>query len=406
MSFDLKAFMSKVGPIDLDGSVPREEFESRIERTRRMLHDGSIDVGFAYANELKPGDVGWLTGYDPHLEDAACIVGRKRVFVLGGPEGAAYASELKKVGEFRNLDVLKIPEEDYPGAIFHSMAELLEEANGGRVKTIGLLSPESYLPALLLRLLKESGSARVVDASAFLFSARYVKSASEQRIMRSAALISTHAMRAMVESVDAGVRETQVAANGDYVMRALGADGRPGVCTLVNSGERISNVIGRASNRVIEGGDMVLLGLSARLQGLASSLSRTVVVGEESPDQKELLDRCAEAYHSAVSRLAFGMPASGPDIAARDNLASCGLSPMYSVVHNIGWTEAMEGHGAATQYSTYMFPKNITLMVDIGIFGTAFRGISRERVGLRLEDPFLINDEGKTERLTDLRLRS
>lgn len=405
MPFSLMEFMSQLSPIDLDASIPREEFESRIERTRAMLEERSIDVGFAYGNELKPGDVGWLTGYDPHLEDAACIVGRKSVLVLGGPEGAAYANELKRIGEFRNLDVLKIPEEDYPGAVFHKMTELLEEAHGGKVKTIGLLSPDSYLPALLLRLLEASGATKVVDVSDFLLSARYIKSANEQNIIRTAALISTQAMRAMAASVEAGVRETQVAANADFVMRALGADGRPGVCTLVNSGDRISNVIGRASNKTIKEGDMVLLGVSARFQGLASSLSRTMVAGDESPDQRELLDRSADAYYSAVSRLAFGMPANGPDIAARASLRAHGLSPMYSVIHNIGWTEAMEGYGAATQYSTYTFPKNVTLMLDIGIFGTTFRSLSPQKVGMRMEDPFLINSEGETEKLTDLPLR-
>jgi Xaa-Pro aminopeptidase len=404
MRFDLAKFMSKLDPIDLDVSIPAPEFESRIERTRAMLQERSIDVGFACGNELKPGDVGWLTGYDPHLEDTACIVGRKKVFVLGGPEGAAYANELKKAGDFRNLDALKIPEEDYPGAVFHSMADLLEEANGGKVGTIGLLSPESYLPVSLLRLLEEYGAA-TKDASDFLLKSRYIKSAAEQRIIRIAAIISTHAMRAMASSVHAGVRETEVAAIGDYVMRALGADGRPGVSTLVNSGSRISNVIGRASNKEICAGDMVLLGLSARFQGLASSVSRTVVAGEESPDQKELLDRSADAYRAAEKRIVFGKTASGPDIAARESLKAHGLSPMYSVVHNIGWTEAMEGFGAATQYSDYPFPRNITIMLDIGIFGTAFRGLVPSMVGMRMEDPFLINNEGETEKLADLPVR-
>jgi len=405
MSFDLVQYLSRVSPVDLSASIPRSEFESRIERTRAMLRERSLDVGFAYANELKPGDVGWLTGYDPHLEDAACIVGQRSVLVLGGPEGAAYADELKRVGEYRNLDALKIPEEDYPGAVFHAIKDLLEEANGGPVRSIGLLSPESYLPVTLLRLLETVPSARTVDASDFLLTARYFKSPNEQKVLRTAALISTHAMRAMVASVSAGCRETQVAANADYVMRALGADGRPGVCTLVNSGTRISNVIGRASNKIIEEGDLVLLGLSARFQGLASSVSRTVVAGQESADQRELLDRGAEAYRAAASRLGFGKPASGPDLAARELLRAHGLFPMYSVVHNIGWTEAMEGYGAATQYSTYPFPKNVSLMVDVGIFNIGFRGIPPRKLGLRMEDPFLINDRGETELLTDLPVR-
>jgi hypothetical protein len=47
MRFDLAKFMSKLDPIDLDVSIPAPEFESRIERTRAMLQERSIDVGFA-----------------------------------------------------------------------------------------------------------------------------------------------------------------------------------------------------------------------------------------------------------------------------------------------------------------------------------------------------------------------
>jgi hypothetical protein len=75
---------------------------------------------------------------------------------------------------------------------------------------------------------------------------------------------------------------------------------------------------------------------------------------------------------------------------------------MYSVVHNIGWTEAMEGIGAATQYSEHSFPKGIALQIDIGIFGKTYRGISAKQMGFRLEDPFCITHKGETEKMTIL----
>lgn len=405
MSFDVVDFADRIPPIDLSKKIPEVEYEQRIDRIRNELNSRGIDVGFAFGNELKPGDTGWLTGYDPHLEDTACIVGPKGVLILGGPEGAAYAKEMKKVGEFRNLIELKIPEEDYPGATFFTLSELFREACGRQPKKIGLLSLNSFLPVGMLELIKSSTDAEIVDATDILLRAKYIKSKNEQAVMKVAAEISTWAMRAMIAAVRPGVRETEVAACADYVMRFLGANGRTGVTTLVNSGERISNVIGRASNKIIREGELVLLGLSARDEGLASSVSRTVIVGRGTVDQEELLRHGEKAYHLAVEKLGYNMSSSGPDLAVHEYLQPLKLHPLYSVVHNIGWTEAMEGYGAATRYSTYTFPKNVTLMVDIGIFGLPFKSIAPQYVGLRMEDPFLINDSGELEKLTDLPIR-
>jgi Xaa-Pro aminopeptidase len=405
MNFNVVDFASRIPPIDLSTKIPVAEYEQRIDRIRGELHSRQIDIGFAFSTELKPGDTGWLSGYDPHLEDAACIVGPRAVFILGGPEGAPYAEEMKKVGEFRNLFELKIPEEDYPGATFFTLAELFEEACGSKPKRIGLLSLDSFLPVGMLELIRSSTDAEVVDATDILLKARYIKSKNEQAVMKVAAKISTWAMRALIAAVEPGMRETEAAACADYVMRFLGADGRPGVTTLVNSGDRISNVLGRASNKIIREGESVLLGLSARYEGLSSSISRTITVGQTARDQEELLRHGERAYHLAVQSLGYGMPASGPDLAVHEYLQPLKLHPLYSVVHNIGWTEAMEGYGAATRYSVYVFPKNVTLMVDIGIFGVPFRTIRPRYVGLRMEDPFLINDSGELEKLTDLPIR-
>jgi len=405
MKFNVADFAGRIPRVDLSKKIPAAEYEERIDRVRKEIDSRGIDVGFAFGTELKPGDTGWLTGYDPHLEDTACIVGPKAVFLLGGPEGAAYAEEMKKAGEFRNLFELKIPEEDYPGATFFTLAELFEEACGGKPRRIGLLSLDSFLPAGMLELIRSSAEAEIVDATDILLKARYIKSKNEQAVMKVAAEISTWAMRALIAVIEPGVRETEAAACADYVMRFLGADGRPGVTTLVNSGERISNVLGRASNKIIREGDSVLLGLSARYEGLSSCVSRTIMVGKGTADQEELLQHGERAYNLAVEKLGYNMPASGPDLAVHEYLKPLGLYPSYSVVHNIGWTEAMEGYGAATRYSEYTFPKNVTLMVDVGIFGLPFKSVQPQYVGLRMEDPFLINDSGELEKLSDLPIR-
>ena len=163
-------------------------------------------------------------------------------------------------------------------------------------------------------------------------------------------------------------------------------------------------MIGRASNKVIEGGDLVVLGCSARYDGLTSAIGRTVVAGTATPSQKEFIEVSATAHELAQEKIAHDMPAREVDVSVRKFLDEYDLHPLYSLVHGIGWTEAMEGRGAATQHCDWDFPKNISIMLDLGIFGEPFKDIPPEKMGLRIEDPFIIDNEGQTLRLTDLPL--
>ena len=400
MGFDVQGFVKNLPPVNLSVKVPRKEFEERVERVKFELKKREVDVAIAYGNELRPGDTGWLTGYDPQIEPTAVVIGSEKALVLGGPEGKFYAEEMMQVGEFRCLEELKIPEEDYPGFEFHTLSQVLKEACGHNAKKVGLLTTKENLTYSFYELV-QSASEKLIDMSDFLLNSRYHKSEAELDVMRIAAKISTYAMEALIKAVEPEKRELEVAACGDYVMKYMGAD-RFGVNTMVASGKRSSTVLGRASNKVIKEGEMVLLSISARYEGLASCLGRTVIAGNPNPDQKELLGHVARAYELSVSKLKYNYPAKEVDLAARNYLKKIGLEPLYSEVHNIGWTEAMEGIGAATQYSEYNFPKGITLQLDVGVFRRPFKSLKAEQVGIRLEDPYCITHEGETEKMTTL----
>ncbi len=399
MSFNVCSFISNLEPIDLERKIPKSEYESRVKILQEILDNRGIDVGIAFGNELRPGDTGWLTGYDPQIESTAVVLGKKGVFVLGGPEGEAYAKETMMVGNFVNVLEFKIPEEDYPGYEFTPLNQILFDAAGTEPKKIGILTLSSIFPLEIFQLLKQIPNAEIIDASDILLDCRYQKSPLELEMMSIAARISTYAMKAMIAAVRPGIRELEVAACADYVMKTMGAD-RIGINTIVCSGWRAPNVIGRASNKVIQDGEMVVLTVSARYDGLASCIGRTVIAGEAHQDQLELIDIATEAYEKGIEAIGYGKPACEVDRTVRSILDPLGLSPLYSLVHGIGWTEAMEGKGAATQHSTWKFPKGVALMVDLGIFGRSFKNLSKKYMGLRIENPFIIDHEGNTKCLT------
>lgn len=51
--------------------IPDSEFLERLQKVQKGLKEEGLTVGLAYATEHMPGDVQYLTGYDPHIENVA-----------------------------------------------------------------------------------------------------------------------------------------------------------------------------------------------------------------------------------------------------------------------------------------------------------------------------------------------
>ena len=402
MDFNVCDFANSLPSLDLDLRMPADEYAARAKSVLAKAQSHGLDAAVAFGTEYRPGDTGWLTGYDPHIEYTIVIVGAKKVLVLGSPDALRYAREMMRIGEFRCLSASGIPDADYPGFEYSSLTEALAEACGHEAKNVGLLTPPDVITHEMSLMLEQAVSGQVVDMSDYMANRRYMKSKLDLQMMRHAAQLSTWGMEAMLRAIQPGVDELEVAACADYVMKSRGAD-RYGFNTIVMSGSRVIGNIGRAHHRIIQDGDSIVLGTSARYEGLTSALGRTVVAGTAHPDQLELIEHARTAFELGAKKVIVGSPAREADLASRNYLKSVGLRQMYNFGHGIGWTEVFE-KGIASQHSDYNFPAGIAIQLDVGIVGVPFKSLPADSVGLRLEDPFIIDGEGQTERLTNLPL--
>jgi Xaa-Pro aminopeptidase len=382
--------------------IPDGEFPDRLQRVQQGLKQEGLAVGLAYATEHMPGDVQYLTGYDPHIENVALLVLPNHLVVLGGAEGEKMFEDMGRAGVWRNLSLFEIPFQDYGGLRFYTLTEILQEFLGQVPAEIGLLSAPNVLSQEIVAMAQKAGDKKQVrlrDVSQIMSDARYRKSPAELQMFRIASRIATEAMRAMLGTVAPGARELEVAAAGDAVCKKLGAYAY-GFDTMVCSGPRIDTIIGRSTNRVIQRGDLVMLGVSPRFEGYTSAMGRTVVAGGATAKQAAFLDHGIHAHELAIGQLMAGKPAREVDLAARGYLNSVGLGQYhtYGVGHGIGFTECLEGK-TATQSSDYDLPTGVAIMIDVGLFGHPLF------YGARHEDPFLISHSGKTERLSDLPMK-
>ena len=89
--------------------IPDSEFVERLQKVQQGLKKEGLAVGLAYATEHMPGDVQYLTGYDPHIENVALLVLPNRLVLLGGAEGEKMFEDMGRAGVWRNLSLFEIP---------------------------------------------------------------------------------------------------------------------------------------------------------------------------------------------------------------------------------------------------------------------------------------------------------
>jgi len=367
--------------IDTSVKIPLHEYQERYQRVWAEMEKRSLDLGFFFWYREMPGDGMYLTGYNPTIERASGIITPgKRPILLAGPESGILAKEIGLNLETYFVEEFSISDEYYEGLEYDSLEAVISNYVGHEINTIGLLTADEYIPAKFVQFLRTgiSSKATVIDASDILAHLRYEKSENEMKCMQQASTIACAALRSMLAVIKPGIRETEVAAVGDFTIKALGGIGY-GFETIVTSGSRCTTVIGPASNKAIQEGEIVQIGCSPSYEGYKGVARRAVVAGERNPTQHKYFEVMNAAYEKALTELGQvvekGLPNNRIDLAARDFFASQEIEGFnmkqfhfYSTCHGTGLTECLEPlviHPAKEQY----YGEDVGIMLDLGCYG-------------------------------------
>jgi Xaa-Pro aminopeptidase len=164
---------------------------------------------------------------------------------------------------------------------------------------------------------------------------RIVKSAEEIALLRAVASIAGRAFDRVRSAVRPGLRERDVAFLLEQTFRELGADG-PAFETIVAAAERGALPHGRASDRVLERGDMVVIDFGATAAGYHSDTTRTIVVGEPTTEQARVIEAVRQAQLISMALMKPGVAADAVDRRAREVLAGEAHAFGHGLGHGIG----------------------------------------------------------------------
>ncbi len=371
--------------------IRRKEYERRWARVQKAMAARGYDLAYACGSELDRSDAAWLAGiFDPIIERYGVLVpARGRPVALAGSEGghvieeslAASGADLALLREFQ------ISDEDYRFAKFERLEDVaarLAPKGKARPLRVAILSSSQVIPHDHVLLFQgRFGAGNVVFDPDLLRLLKYEKSDAELEILGAADAVADAAFLGMLAALRPGVRELDVAAAGDYIMKRLGAR-RTGFPTIVSSGPRGRTVLGPATNRSIRKGEFVSLGLSPAFNGYHGIVRRTVKVGGPRTFPEDMFMASLEGLYRAVMKAVVeaarkGLPANSIDARGKAYLESLKLKDRkgrlatprepYTFIHNTGCSECQEGYGAVTPWSEAPLGLNVALMIDVAFLG-------------------------------------
>lgn len=213
---------------------------------------------------------------------------------------------------------------------------------------------------------------------------RIVKEAEEVELLRAAASIAGRAFDRVRTAIRPGLRERDVAFLLEQTFRELGADG-PAFETIVAAGERGALPHGRASDRVLLRGDMVVVDFGATAGGYHSDTTRTIVLGEPSTEQARLIEAVRQAQLASIALMTAGVTADAVDRRAHEALAGEEHAFGHGLGHGIGLQVHERPFLSATDHTALRPGMVITNEPGIYIPGWG---------GVRLEEMVLITETG------------
>ena len=215
---------------------------------------------------------------------------------------------------------------------------------------------------------------------------REIKDSSEIQSITRAQQITEDVFNAILELVREGVKENDLACEIDYQFRKKG-----GECsafnTIVASGRNSSIPHAIPSNKKLNAGDLVLFDMGTVVNGYASDMTRTVVLGKANSEQKKIYNLVLEAQMAAIDIISSGMKCFEVYGKALNVFEKAGYGEKF--IHSLGHGVGLEVHETPRlSHNTHTkLKENFVVTVEPGIYIPGWGGI-------RIEDMVVVTDNG------------
>jgi Xaa-Pro aminopeptidase len=252
--------------------------------------------------------------------------------------------------------------------------------------TVGLnfreLTHQSYL-----QLAEMLPGVTFVDASAGIARARVTKDASEIERIRSAATIGSKVGTEIPSMLKTGRTESELAAEMEYRMNQLGANGRS-FATIVGFGPHSAEPHYSPDGTKLKPGDSIVCDFGAWFRRYACDITRSFHFGPRDAEMKAVHECVEAAQQAALATLRPGVPGKEVHAAAE---AVINASPWKGrFTHGLGHSLGLSVHDGSAGLAP-----NVTEPLEVGMVVTVEPGIYLPgKGGVRIEDDVVITKTG------------
>jgi Xaa-Pro aminopeptidase len=215
---------------------------------------------------------------------------------------------------------------------------------------------------------------------------RMIKSPAEIAAIRASVQLNSTALEQALRHFRRSMTEVDLAAEIEYRMRRLGADG-VAFETIVASGERTALPHAHPTGRVIQGNQLLLVDMGAAVAGYSSDMTRTHAVGKLDARTRRMYRAVLESQLTAINTVRPGVSCSMIDRAARQVLSGYGLDRLFthSTGHGLG-LEIHERPRVGRKEGTKLEP-GMVITIEPGVYKEGSGGI-------RIEDTVVVTANG------------
>lgn len=269
----------------------------------------------------------------------------------------------------------------HSGNLYGEVEKIIQDES---IQTIGF--EKDHVTYTGYETLKDRLSAELVPVANLIEELRLIKDQDEIDTIKKAIEITEKAYAHILDYVEEGMTEIQIANELDFYMRELGATG-VSFDTIVASGYRSAMPHGVASDKKIEKGDMITIDFGCYYKGYVSDMTRTFAFGDPGEELKNIYQIVLDANLKVNEAAKAGVTGAELDKIARDYIASHGYGEQFghSLGHGIG-LEIHEGP-AVSRLNDQPLPVNSVITNEPGIYVAGLGGV-------RIEDDLVITENG------------
>jgi len=340
------------------------DYEGRVARVRETLPD----VDALLVTNLT--NVRYLTGFSG--SNGQLLVTRAHAVFMTDPRYEARAGDLVEGAE---ISV-------YPAAVTDVLGDLLRRDNVTRLGIEAATMTLSGRDDLDTRL----DGVALVPTKGVVERLRRVKDAAEIAALRRAIALGDRAYEMVLDRLVPGATERHIALELEIFIRNEGAD-HVSFDPIVGSGPLSAHIHHTPSERPFEKGDLVLLDFGSRIDGYCSDLTRTVVLGPATDEQRAIYDTVLESNRAGAAALAPGARCADVDRAARAVIADAGHAERFG--HGLGHGVGLDIHESPRLHrvSEESLLAGDVVTIEPGIYVPGSGGI-------RIEDCVLVTEDG------------